>query len=337
MPFERIIDVNLNRLDESLKFVEDIIRFSLQNKRLLTEMRKIRNDFLKIKKALPLTDIISFRKSTHDLGRGAKFDIQSKKTPEDLITANLARAKESTRIIEETLKTQDIAASNRMKNVRFGLYDLELHINELLRRKFVPRLYAIIDEKYISKYRLNEIIRVLENNGATMIQLRIKTLHDRAFYNYAAKIKKSITKRTIKFIINDRIDIAQACHADGVHLGQHDIAVKAARAILGAGYIIGASAHTIRDAQLAQRQGADYIGVGALFKTKTKTDAPVCGLSVLKSICKKVDIPVVGIGGITKRNYKTVFRAGASGITVCSYLFEGHLRKNIRSLTDKKS
>ena len=141
----------------------------------------------------------------------------------------------------------------------------------------------------------------------------------------------------MKFIINNRIDIALASNADGVHLGRYDVPVKVARTALGKGYILGASARNIKEAKLAQVQGADYIGVGSIFKTKTKKDARVCGLSVLKSICKKVTIPVVGIGGITNKNYKSVFKAGASGIAICSYLFEGNLRKNIRRLTGKKS
>jgi thiamine-phosphate pyrophosphorylase len=337
VPFERIIDVNINRLDESLKFTEDITRFSLQDKKLLSNIRTIRNNFLKIKKSLPLAEIVTFRKSMHDLGRKAQFDLRLKKTPDDVIAANIMRAKEATRIIEEALKTHNIAISNRLKKLRFEIYDLELHINEFLRRKFTPRLYVIIDEKYLFKYRPHEIIKIFEKNGVTMVQLRIETLSDKTFYNYAKKIKKAISRPHVKFIINNRIDIAQACHADGVHLGQHDIPIPVARTILGSGFIIGASARTVKDALIAQKQGADYIGVGAVFKTKTKQDAPVCGLSLLQSISKHVDVPVVGIGGITGKNYKTVLRSGASGIAVCSYIFEGNLRKNLRSLTGRKS
>jgi thiamine-phosphate pyrophosphorylase len=337
VPFERIIDVNINRLDESLKFIEDITRFSFQDRKLLSNIRMIRNNFLKIKKTLPLADIVTFRKSMHDLGRKARFDLHLKKLPDDVIIANITRAKEAGRIIEEALKTHNIAISNRLKKLRFEIYDLELLITEFLRRKFTPRLYVIIDEKYLFNYRPHEIIKIFEKNGVTMIQLRIETLSDRSFYNYAQKIKKAISKPHMKFIINNRIDIAQACRADGVHVGQHDIPISIARTILGSGFIIGASARTVKDALRAQKQGADYIGVGAVFKTETKRDAPVCGLSVVQSICKHVDVPVVGIGGITGTNYKRVLRAGASGIAVCSYVFEGNLKKNLRSLTGRKS
>ena len=336
MNWERIADVNLNRLNEALKFIEDVIRFSLENKVLLIRIRKIRNEFLKIKKDISLVDIINSRQSSHDLGRAAKFDIQTKKTSEDLIIANLTRAKESARIIEEILKSINLKISNRMKETRFQLYDLEKYIIGCLKKIFNPRINVVIDEKYLSAYRIKNMMDVLENNGVTMIQLRIKTLSDRKFYNYAVRIKKFLKKKEIKFIINNRLDIARASGADGVHLGQDDMPAKMARRILGENYIIGVSAHNIDEANKAEKEGADYIGVGSIFRTKTKSDAHICGLSVLKSICKKITIPVVGIGGITNRNYRDVFRAGAAGIAVSSYLFEGDLLKNISSLTHRK-
>ncbi len=328
--------MNLNRLNEALKFIEDVIRFSLENKVLLIRIRKIRNEFLKIKKDISLADIINSRQSSHDLGRAAKFDIQTKKTSEDLIIANLTRAKESARIIEEILKSINLKISNRMKEIRFQLYDLEKYIIGCLKKIFNPRINAVIDEKYLPAYRIKNMMDVLENNGVTMIQLRIKTLSDRKFYNYAVRIKKFLKKKEIKFIINNRLDIARASGADGVHLGQDDMPARMARRILGENYIIGVSAHNIDEANKAEKEGADYIGVGSIFRTKTKSDAHICGLSVLKSICKKITIPVVGIGGITNRNYRDVFRAGAAGIAVSSYLFEGDLLKNISLLTHRK-
>lgn len=326
----------MNRLNEALKFIEDVIRFSLENKVLLIRIRKIRNEFLKIKKDISLADIINSRQSSHDLGRAAKFDIQTKKTSEDLIIANLTRAKESARIIEEILKSINLKISNRMKEIRFQLYDLEKYIIGCLKKIFNPRINAVIDEKYLLAYRIKNMMDVLENNGVTMIQLRIKTLSDRKFYNYAVRIKKFLKKKEIKFIINNRLDIARASGADGVHLGQDDMPARMARRILGENYIIGVSAHNIDEANKAEKEGADYIGVGSIFRTKTKSDAHICGLSVLKSICKKITIPVVGIGGITNRNYRDVFRAGAAGIAVSSYLFEGDLLKNISLLTHRK-
>ncbi len=336
MPWERIADVNLNRLDESLKFIEDVVRFSLEDNILLTQIRKIRSIYLDVRKELPLVDIVTFRESRRDLGRTTRFDMQAKKTPEELIIANLTRAKESSRIIEEVTKSMHLKTSSKMKKIRFQVYDLEKSIIACFRKRFNPKVHAIIDEKYLSMYRISDMIDILENNGATMIQLRITTLSDRKFYNYAMRVKKAKKKREIKFIINNRVDIVLACRVDGVHLGQNDLNARTARGILGDDYIIGVSAHTAKEAKKAAAGGADYIGVGSVFKTKTKSDARVCGLRVLKSICKRITIPVVGIGGITAKNYKSVLKSGAVGIAVSSYLFEGNLKKNIRALTRKK-
>jgi len=308
----------------------------MNNKRLLMLVRKIRRNFLIVKMALPLVNLITYRQSQQDLGRYAEFDSASKKGMNDLIITNLTRAKESSRIIEEIAKSQNLKIGNKMKAIRFQLYDLEKNIIESLKKIFEPRLCAILDERYLIKSQLAKMVHILESNGATMIQLRIKTLSSREFYDWARTIRNIITKLEIKFIINDRIDIALACGADGVHLGQDDISLKKAREILGDCYIIGASAHNKKEAREAEDDGADYIGVGAIFKTKTKPDAHVCGLKILKSICRMVNIPVIAIGGINDKNYKAVFKAGAAGIAVSSYLFEGDLKKNIHSLTIRR-
>lgn len=336
MRWERIADVNLNRLDESLKFIEDVVRFSLEDKPLLTHIRKIRQEFLGVKKALPTAYMLSFRKSSADLGRSAKFDNRIKRSTRDIVAANITRAKESSRILEEIFKSVNVLMSTKMKKIRFNLYDLEKSSTGLFERKFNPRLYAIIDEKHLKTYNMKDMIHVLENNGVTMIQLRIKTLPDRKFYYYAMRIKNALRKEEVKFIINNRLDIALACRAHGVHCGQEDMPTRKTRGVLGDNYIIGVSAHSVAQAIKAERDGADYIGVGSVFKTKTKSDAYICGLSGLKAICKKTNIPVVGIGGITNRNYRRVLKAGAAGIAVSSYLFEGNIKKNVRALTVKK-
>ena len=168
-----------------------------------------------------------------------------------------------------------------------------------------------------------------------MIQLRAKTMHDAEFLRNARKIRKAINGRNVKFIINNRLDIALACAADGLHLGQTDMPVRDAREIAGDMLIIGASARKLEQAVRAESQGADYLGVGAVFPTRTKNDARVCGLKTLRMISSRVRIPVIAIGGITDKNYHNVLRAAAAGIAVSSYLFEGNLRKRLRSLTQQ--
>ena len=333
--FRRIIDVNINRLDESLKLTEDIVRFLLSDPNLLSRIRKIRQDFLQFKLSLPIKDIIGARKSQEDPGRKAAFDSRTSKNSSAVILANLTRGKEASRTLEEVCRTVDFRASRQMKQIRFTLYDLEKEIVSLVEKKFDPSLHVIIDEKYLSSSNVEKLAKTLADNGATMIQLRIHSLTDRDFLGYAHKIRRAILAQNVKFVINNRVDIAIACGADGVHLGRDDLPIHKARKILGDMAIIGASARTVKDAKKSEREGADYLGVGAIYATKTKEDARRCDLKVLRLICTSVRIPVIGIGGVNAENYKTILRAGASGIAVASYVFEGNIRKRLRSLTGK--
>jgi thiamine-phosphate pyrophosphorylase len=333
--WERIADVNVNRLDESLKFIEDIVRFNLEHKTLLRKIRMLRGAFLRIKKTLADDRTITFRNSRHDPGRSPDFDVRERRTERDLVLANLTRAKESARTLEEIMKQENIALSKRFKRIRFGIYDIETTIVDLLHRQFDPRMHIILDEQYLARKDIVALVRMLEAHGATMFQLRVRTLPDRTFYRYGIAVKRALKKKRTKFIINDRLDIVLACRADGVHLGQDDVPVHVARRILGSSMIIGASARTVAQARAAERQGADYIGVGSLYPTTTKTDARITGLGMLKAICKQVTVPVIGVGGITNDNYENVLRAGAAGIAVASYVLKGNARRAIRSLTEK--
>ena len=273
-------------MDESLKLIEDVTRFHLENRTLLAEIRKIRRNFLRFKQSLPLARIIGARRSFQDPGRKARFDSGEKKSAGGLILSNLSRAKESSRIIEETLKTMKSSRGRAMKEIRFQIYDFEKEIVVFQKKKFNPRLHAIIDDQYLRLSDIDKVTSVLINNRATMIQLRINTLSDRNFLRYADKIRKATMNTDVKFIINNRLDIALACNADGVHVGQKDMPVAKAREILGDARIIGVSTHNLKEARKAEAQGADYLGVGAIYRTKTKHDARVCGLRTLRAVCK---------------------------------------------------
>jgi thiamine-phosphate pyrophosphorylase len=335
MSWERILDVNLNRLTESLKFLEDVIRFSASNQTLLPEIRRLRRDFLAAKKKIPLVKIIAFRQSRRDPGRPAGFDSRDRKSFPDLVLAGCARAKESSRTLEEILKISDPAAANRVKELRFKIYDLEKSLLEPLGRRFDPRLQAVLDEKYLPRLNLTRTIPILIYHGATMIQLRVKTWPDRKFYRLARTLRGLITDPKVTFIINNRPDIARVVNADGVHLGADDLPVRTVRKFLGSSFVIGASAVNLTQAARAQAEGADYLGVGAVFATGTKPEARPCGLAVLKRICGHSRIPVIAIGGITAANRRAVRKTGAAGIAVCAALFEGDLKNNLRSLTGK--
>ncbi|MFA6815493.1 MAG: thiamine phosphate synthase [Lentisphaeria bacterium] len=182
-------------------------------------------------------------------------------------------------------------------------------------------LYAITDSQWLNGRSLEHDVELAIKNGATMIQVREKKLNPQDFMKLAANIKKITARYHIPMLINDDVDVAIACDADGVHVGQHDMEAGLTRKKLGPNKIIGVSADTVERALNAEKMGADYIGVGAVFSTSTKLDASAVTRKELKAICKAVSIPVVAIGGITAENIIELSGTGIAGISVISAIF----------------
>ena len=180
-------------------------------------------------------------------------------------------------------------------------------------------LYVVTDEGLAGGLPHSEIARRAVLGGADVIQLRDKTISSREMVQVGREIRKITRKAGALFIVNDRLDIALACGADGIHLGQDDLACETARQLSPADFIIGVSVGSIDEARAAERQGADYVAVSPVFSTGSKADAgPGYGLSTLKDIRAAVHIPVIAIGGIGPANAAEVIEAGADGIAVIS-------------------
>ena len=193
-------------------------------------------------------------------------------------------------------------------------------------------LYAVTDRHWLNGQTLYEQVEEALKGGATFIQLREKDLTEEEFLEEAKKIQQLCKKYRVPFIINDNVKLAKKIDADGVHVGQSDMEALDVRAQLGEDKIIGVSARTVEQALLAEKHGADYLGVGAVFQTGTKTDAREVEHGVLKEICSKVDIPVVAIGGITQDNVKELSGSGINGVAVISAIFA---QKDIETATAK--
>lgn len=180
-------------------------------------------------------------------------------------------------------------------------------------------LYVITDEKLPHGLRYDEIARRAVNGGADVIQLRDKELSDKEFYDVAIEIRSITIGSGTMFIVNDRMDVALACKADGVHLGQGDMPLPAARKLVPSDFIIGISVSNIGEAVLAESFGADYVALGPIFPTSSKNDAgPGVGLDSLREMRAAVSIPLVAIGGIGASNINEVIMAGADGVAVIS-------------------
>lgn len=182
-------------------------------------------------------------------------------------------------------------------------------------------LYGVTDRHWLNGRRLYDDVKESLDGGVTFIQLREKTLDEETFLLEAKEIKSLCEAYHVPFVINDNVDIAKKINADGVHVGQDDMNVEDVRRILGEEKIIGVSASSVEEALRAEKGGADYLGVGAVFPTSSKDDASDVSFETLKKICEAVSIPVIAIGGISKENVHKLFGTGIVGIAVISAIF----------------
>ena len=201
------------------------------------------------------------------------------------------------------------------------------------------RLYAVTDRAWVGRQTLPEQVEAALKGGATCVQLREKELDGAAFLEEAKVLAALCRRYGVPLIINDNVEVALASGADGVHVGQDDLTVEQVRRLAGDRLIVGVSAHSVEQALAAQAGGADYLGVGAVFATATKSDAHVLPRETLAEICRAVDIPVVAIGGIGEDNLLQLAGTGVDGAALVSAIFsapdiEGQCRK-LRALSER--
>lgn len=189
-------------------------------------------------------------------------------------------------------------------------------------------LYAVTDRSWLNGESLYDQVEKALKGGVTFVQLREKDLDEEAFLEEAKEIKKLCAQYRVPFVINDNVGIAAQIGADGVHVGQSDMEAGDVRRKLGPDKIIGVSAQTVEQAVLAEQNGADYLGVGAVFPTGSKADAEDVSLDTLRAICRAVSIPVVAIGGIGAHNVEQLRGSGICGVAVISAIFAA---KDIRA------
>ena len=182
-------------------------------------------------------------------------------------------------------------------------------------------LYGVTDRKWLNGRALSEVVKESLEGGATMIQLREKNLDEARFLQEAKELQSLCRTFKVPFIVNDNVDIALEMGADGIHVGQSDMEAGMVREKLGPEKILGVSAQTVEQAVLAEKRGADYLGVGAVFPTGSKDDAVEVDFDTLKAICEAVTIPVVAIGGITRNNVTQLSGSGICGVAVISAIY----------------
>ncbi len=329
----RIIDVNMNRALESLRVIEDIIRFNFNEKNLT---KKIKNFRLSIAHALKSYSLIFYRNIGADEG---KF-LNTKKEFDrfqlsDIITANARRLQESARVLEEFFKINNVSLSKLFKSLRFFAYDLEQKLIIRLKSKLDLSFYGILDTSLIPVHKILPVAKDLIHAKATMIQLRCKNLMTNQFYNIALTLKKFLAPYRIPLIINDRIDIALAIDANGVHCGKNDLKPSILRQALFYQKIIGYSSTTEKEILQGIRYKADYIGLGPVLATTTKKDASTpLGIKRTAYLYNKYiqKIPIVIIGGITLDNIQSCLDQGIKNFAIISAILQSN---NIRKTAKK--
>lgn len=182
-------------------------------------------------------------------------------------------------------------------------------------------LYAVTDRAWTGKQSLYEQVECALKGGVTCVQLREKEMGQEEFLEEAKEISTLCKQYGVPLFINDNVEVAIQCHADGIHVGQEDMAAAQVRKKVGDGMMIGVSVHSVQEALDAVQNGADCLGVGAMFSTSTKKDAEVMPKEVLREICAAVDIPVVAIGGIGKSNLLELAGTGVDGVALVSAIF----------------
>jgi thiamine-phosphate pyrophosphorylase len=315
----RLIDANLNRMNEGLRVLEDIARFLLDDATLSARLKSLRHQ-LTIDDASLKRDLLSARESAQDVGAFAEAEGEAQR--EDIptiLSANAKRVEESLRVLEEFAKLPDSGLeSARFKEARFALYEIERELTArvLRREKRVSGLYLILDIDVLGDRDELDVAEKAIKGGAKVVQLRDKRRAKGQLLSRARELKALCARFNVLFIVNDYPDIAIACDADGLHVGPDDLPVSVARQLLPIDKILGRSARTLEVALQAQADGADYIAVGSLYPTASKTDTELVGLETLRQIKEAIALPIVAIGGINADNVADVAAAGADSVAV---------------------
>lgn len=331
----RIIDANINRVSEGIRVLEDISRFILENKVITKELRNLRH---LTRKSFKDDNLINYRDSINDIGfelsKSSKLD--NKESIENLVRANFKRVQEGLRCIEESLRIlghYDI--SKIYENIRYSSYNIE---KKFFKRKQILNsdIYSITGEEFSLGRNNVAIVKSLIDAGIKIIQYREKNKTKKEKLKECLEIKEITDEAGVTFIINDDIDIALAIKADGIHIGQEDMPIKEVRKLVGK-MIIGVSTHNPEQAKEAVAEGADYIGVGPVFKTKTKANVELSeGLKYVKWVSENIKIPYVVIGGINEENIHLVKNEGAKCFAMISDIVRAEdIKGKINSIREK--
>ncbi len=315
----RILDAAANRAAEGIRVVEDYVRFVLDDAHLARLAKELRHDLKTALESLPAASRIAARETQADVGAAiATAGELARGNAQAVAVASLKRTQQALRSLEEYAKLVDAQAAAQFERLRYRSYTLEravLTTAESVTRLASASLYVLIDGR-ASEAEFVTLVDELVKSGVDVLQLRDKELGDRELLERARLLVQHTRGTSTLAIINDRPDIAALAQADGVHVGQEELSVKDARAIVGSKTLIGVSTHSIEQARRAVLDGASYIGVGPTFPSGTKQFAEFPGLALVQAVAAEIRLPAFVIGGVTAANLLEVLAAGATRVAV---------------------
>ena len=307
----RILDANLDRAREGLRAIEEWCRFGLDDAALAQECKAMRHAI----SSWHTSELRAARNTPEDVG--TSLDLPQELQREDLqavLQANFCRVQEALRVLEEYGKIErpDLAAAS--KQWRYRVYTLEskLQTHDRRRQLQAARLYLVTSPSD----RLLAIVEAALQGGLPLVQYRDKEADDRTRIAIGTQLRELCHRYGALFIMNDRVDLALATGADGVHLGQHDVSVAFARQVLGGDCLVGRSTTNPTELQSAIAEGADYVGVGAVYATPTKPGKAPSGLEYVRYAAATFPGPWYAIGGIAPETLDEVLAAGAFGVAL---------------------
>ncbi|MBN1972036.1 MAG: thiamine phosphate synthase [Sedimentisphaerales bacterium] len=319
----RIIDANFNRAREALRVIEDYCRFGLNSKLLSGRAKELRHNLCSFIMQLDSGRLMASRDTLADVGVDLKVSGQnSRSSLKDCCTAGCKRLVEALRVLSEVIQIQDKAIAGQIEQLRYAAYTLEKDIvlvGEPLEKFRKVELYIIITSNFPAE--IISLTSQCSSGGADCIQLRAKEIPNDDLYAAAIEFVKICKGFGVCSVINDRLDIAIASDADGVHFGQNDLPVQCARQLEQKPMIIGKSTHSLEQLKGACEEQPTYVGLGPVYATATKPSAEPVGLDYVRNATAMLaDEPIghVAIGGITLENIEQVLSAGADCIAVCN-------------------
>ena len=307
----RILDANLDRAREGLRIIEEWCRFGMNSSTLVNECKQMRQELA----SWHSIELRAARDTPGDPGTELSHPQEEQRSSiEHLLQVNFSRVEEALRVLEEYSKLYDPDMGAATKQMRYRVYTLESSLLAYKRHQALlrSRLYLVTS----ASQELFSIVEAALQGGLTLVQYREKTADDNVQLAHANKLRQLCHQYGALFIMNDRVDLALAVDADGVHLGQQDMPIAIARQILGPQRLIGRSTTNPEEMQRAIAEGADYIGVGPVYETPTKVGKAAAGLEYVRYAAANSPIPWFAIGGIEVDNLNDVLGAGAERVAV---------------------